>query len=136
MIKVINITVENKFLVEKRDLNVYHQSTRSAHIISHNSSLAVPLRSISEDDYLHVSVVSGPGHLQNNSVISLPAWVEFDFSSAPGNVSLSHSGDRLLLKIPAGPPTWQLKVTQADIVPGRQASNRITLGDELTMNKR
>ncbi len=34
--EVIEITVFNKLTAEKRDLNVYHHSTRSAYMISDN----------------------------------------------------------------------------------------------------
>ena len=63
MAKEINITIENKLVMEKRDMNVYHHSTRSAHMISFDSSITLPLRSVMGDDYLHISIVTGPGNL-------------------------------------------------------------------------
>jgi len=110
MPKQIKITVENRLTAEKRDMNVYHHSTRSAHMISHDSFITLPLKSVIEDDYLHISIVSGPGHLEGNCVVNLPAWVDFEFSSQ-GNVTLAHSNCRTLLKIPPGLPTWQLRMT-------------------------
>jgi hypothetical protein len=109
----IAVTVENKLISEKRDINVYHHSTRSAHIISHNSSITLPLRTDGEDDYLHISVVSGPGNLWKDCMIGLPSWANFEFASE-GKLTLTHSSDakRTLLKIPPGPPTWQLKMTR------------------------
>ena len=80
MAKEISITIENKLVREKRDLNVYHHSSGSAHMIRHNDSLTFPLRSSIEDDYLHISLVSGPGHLENKSVVNLPSWTDFEFS--------------------------------------------------------
>jgi hypothetical protein len=128
MAKEINITVENKLVMEKRDMNVYHHSTRSAHMISHNSIITLPLRPVIEDDYLHVSIVSGPGHLENNSVVSLPSWMDFEFSPG-GNVTVIHSGDRTILKIPPGPPVWQLKMTRSSSI-SDQPPDRVTIGDD------
>ena len=108
----IGITIENKLRKEKRSLNVYHHSTQSAHIISHNSSIALPLKTAEEEDYLHISVVRGPGNFWKDCLADLPLWVNFEFSSE-GEITLTHSGDRLLLKILAGPPTWQLKITRS-----------------------
>ncbi|MCU0289222.1 MAG: hypothetical protein MUF15_22855 [Acidobacteria bacterium] len=45
---------------------VYHHSNRSAYIISHNSSISIPLRTSGEGDYLHISIVSGPGNLEKD----------------------------------------------------------------------
>ena len=109
----IEMTIQNKLAVGERDINVFHRSSRSAHIISHNSSVTLPLRNTGEKDYLFISVVKGPGYLWVDCVISLPAWVDFDFSSE-GKLAVSHSGnaERILLKIPPGPPTWELKISQ------------------------
>lgn len=128
MAKDINITVENKLVLEKRDMNVYHHFSRSAHMISHDSSITLPLRPAFEDDYVHISVVSGPGRLENKSVLNLPSWVDFEFS-AVGNVTVIHSGDRTVLKIPPGPPVWQLKMTRPSSTMA-QAEDRVTIGDD------
>lgn len=128
MAKRIKITIENKLVIEKRDMSVYHHSTRSAHIISHDSSITLPLRSVMEDDYLHVSLVSGPGPLEGECMVNLPSWIDFEFS--PGaDVIVTHSGDRTLLKIPPGPPIWQLKMTRSPSSLVKQPSDRITVGD-------
>jgi hypothetical protein len=114
----IEITVENQLVAEKRDLNVYHLSTQSAHIISHNSSITLPLGTNRENDYLHISVVKEPGYLEKNCLINLPSWVDFDFTSRENvtGISISHSHDpdgaRTVLKIPPGPPAWELKITR------------------------
>jgi hypothetical protein len=129
MAKEINITIENKLVMEKRDMNVYHHSTRSAHLISHNNSITLPLRTSVEDDYLHISVVSGPGHLENKSLVNLPSWADFELSSQ-GNIIVAHSGDRTLLKIPPGPSTWQLKMTRSITSFINQVSDRVTIGDD------
>ena len=113
MVKEIDITIKNKLSAGERDLHVFHHSTRSAHIISHNSSITLPLRNAGENDYLYISVVKGPGYLWTACVIGLPTWVDFDFSSE-GRLTVTHSGNakQTLLKIPPGPPTWELKITR------------------------
>jgi len=112
MKKEINITVENRLVREKRDMNVYHHSTGSAHLISHDSSITLPLKTVIEDDYLHISIVSGSGRLQSKSVVNLPSWADFEFSYR-GDVTVAYPGDRTLVKIPPGHPTWQIKMTRS-----------------------
>jgi hypothetical protein len=109
MPETCDISVQNKLITEKRDINVYHYSTRSAHIISFNNSFNLPFKTAGETDYLHISAVSGPGRIKNDCWIDLPSWADFEFSSE-GRVTFTHSADRTLLRIPAGPPTWQLKI--------------------------
>ena len=111
MSQVSDITVENKLVKDKRGINVYHHSTRSAHLISHNSSITLPLGTVGKDDYLHISLVSGPGNLWKDCVINVPSWADFEFSS-DGKITLAHRGERTILTIPPGPPTWQLKITR------------------------
>ncbi len=129
MTKEIKVTIENRLIMEKRDINVYHSSTRSAHMISSSSSITLPLQSASADDYLHISVVSGPGQLTKKSIVNLPSWADFEFSST-GDVTVVHSGDRMLLTIPPGPPTWQLKMTRPDASAVGVSSDRVSLGNE------
>ncbi len=129
MNKAIKMTIENKLVLERRDMNVYHHSTRSAHMISFGNSITLPFRSTIEDDYLHISIVSGPGRLECKSVVNLPSWVDFEFSSE-GNLIASHSGGRTLLKIPPGLPQWQLKLTRSASAAVNQSSSRVTVGDE------
>lgn len=106
-----NMTVENKLVAEKRDMSIYHHTGRSTHIISYNSSITLPLRTIEKDDYLHISPVSGPGNLWRDCLIDIPSWADFTFSSE-GKITFTHSGDRMILKIPPGPPSWQLRITR------------------------
>jgi hypothetical protein len=108
----ITITVRNKLKKEKREINVFHQGTRSTHIISHNSSVTLPLKTTTENDYLHISPIRGPGNLRNDCLINLPSWINLEFSME-GKAALTHSHDRTLLKIPPGPPTWQVKMTRS-----------------------
>lgn len=125
----VDIIVENKLIKEKRDIHVYHQSTRSAHIISRSSSITLPLKSVMEDDYLYISVVRGPGNLWKESVIDLPSWADFEFS-LEGKAVITHSGKRTLLKVPPGPPTWQLKMMRPDESPIVQKSDHIIIGED------
>ncbi|MCP5106985.1 MAG: hypothetical protein GY950_26610 [bacterium] len=129
MAKKIYITIENKLLVEKRDMNVFHHSTRSAHMISYDSSITLPLKAVSDDDYLHISIVSGPGYLESMCVVNLPSWLDFELSSAT-DATVTHSGDRTLVKIPPGPPTWQLKMTRSYSSVIHQPAGRVIIGDE------
>lgn len=128
MANEIKITIENRFIKEKRDMNVYHHSSKSAHMICHNSSVTLPLKQVAEDDYLYITIVSGPGQLKNKSVVNLPLWVDFEFLS-DGQLAVIHSGERILLKIQPGLPGWQLKLTRSS-VRTRQLSNRVIIGDE------
>jgi hypothetical protein len=128
MTKEINVTIENKLIMEKRDMNVYHHAARSAHMISHDSSITLPLRPVTENDYVHVSIVTGPGRIEGICVVNLPSWVDFELSSA-GDATITHSGDRILLKIPPGPPIWQLKMTRSVSSLIDQPWDRVTIGD-------
>ena len=98
-------------------------------MISHSNAITLPLRPSVEDDYLHISVVSGPGHLTNKSILNLPAWADFELSSE-GKIIVAHSGDRMLLKIPPGPSTWQLKMTRSITSIINRPSDRVTIGDD------
>jgi hypothetical protein len=122
------ITVQNRLVAEKRDVNVYHHSARSANMISHSSSITLALRTVEEDDYLHLSVVSGPGRLRKDCVIDLPSWADFEFSSVE-NGAIIHSGNRTLLKIPPGPPTWQLKITRPSEQMNAPIDDYLIIGD-------
>ena len=124
----LNITVRNKLVAEKRDVNVYHHGSRSANMISHNSTITLDLRPAAEDDYLHLSVVRGPGKLWKDCVIDLPAWVDFEFSSI-GSGSLTRSRDRVRLTIPPGPPVWQIKITRPSGLDEVAFEDYIIIGD-------
>lgn len=125
------ITIKNRLITDKRDINIYHQSTRSAHIISHHSSITLPLRTVGEDDYLHISVGRSPGDLWRNCLIDVPSWSDFEFSSE-GNVNVIHSGGRTLVKIPPGPPNWEIKITRPNnLSPGVPLNeDNVTIGDD------
>ena len=123
-----DITVRNGLVAEKRDVNVYHHASKSANMISHNSSVTLDLRSEEEDDYLHLSVVRGPGKLWQDCVIDLPSRVDFEFSSI-GSGSLSRTRDRVRLIIPPGPPVWQIKITRPAGLDDAPTEDYIILGD-------
>jgi len=113
-----NITVENKLVTERRAVSVYHHATRGAHLISHNSSVMLPLKPAAGEDYFHISVPRGPGRLECDCVVDLPYGLDFEFAGE-GKVVITHKGGRVLVKIPAGPPLWQLKLTRpVEMPPG------------------
>ena len=113
MAQQLPITIENKLIKEKRDIHVYHHSSRGAHIIGYDSAIELPLDSVDHDDYLYISIVKGPGNVWRDCVIHLPLWMDFEFSSR-GDLILKHSQSndarRFILKIPPGPPTWELRL--------------------------
>lgn len=130
MPKEFNIKVENKLIKERRYINVYHQSTRSAHLISYNSSITLPLGTVEESDYLYISAVRSNGNLWKACLINVPSWADFEFS-LDGKVAIVHSieKDRTILKIPPGPPTWQLKMTQSTAALMGRLSDHIIIRD-------
>ena len=129
MPKGIEITVQNKLVTEKRDLNIYHHSSRSAYMISHGNSITIPLGTVEDGDYLHLSIVSGPGSMEKDCWIDIPTWCDFTVSGL-GNGDLTHSGDRTLLKIPPGPPVWQLKITQSSGHMNMPVEDYVIIGDK------
>ncbi|MCP4149968.1 MAG: hypothetical protein GY757_19635 [bacterium] len=128
MAKKISVIVENKLFREKRDMTVYHHFSKSSHMISADSSLTIPFRTAPGDDYLHISVVMGPGRLEENGVIMVPSWADFEFTF-DGNVILTRSGDRTMLKLPPGIPAWQLKLTHSSSHSVAKPTDRITICD-------
>ncbi len=123
----IKMTIKNNFCTEPRSINVYHHAAGSAHMISHNSSVTLPLRAFSQDDYLYIAVVNGPGPLCKQTVIDLPGWADFEFVPG-GEINLIHSDGRILLNMPPGQPGWQLKIRQAAL-PGTEETDSVTIGD-------
>ncbi len=127
MAKHLDITIENKLLAEERDMNIYHRSTRGAHIVSFDRAVTLALGLAPSGDYVHLSPVMGPGHLQGECIVSMPRCIDFELSAA-GDATVSHAGDRIILKIPPGPPKWQIKMTQSRTFPGKQSSDRVIVG--------
>ncbi|MGE5341255.1 MAG: hypothetical protein ACM3SY_07210 [Candidatus Omnitrophota bacterium] len=97
-------------------------------MISPESSITLPLKSGNEGDYLHISIVSGPGRLEGICVVNMPSWIDFDLSYA-GDTNITHSGNRTLLKIQPGPPIWQIKMTQSLSSLCARFSDRIAIID-------
>ncbi len=128
MRRALNVTVENKLVLEQRDLSIYHHGSRSAHILSHNSSVNLRLKTDDEADYIHISVVSGPGNLWNECAINLPAWSNIELNTK-SEMTFVHSDGHFLIKLPPGPPTWQLKVSRHEDAPNTRGSSRIVVGD-------
>jgi hypothetical protein len=124
----IEITVRNNLITERRDLNVYHHSTRSAYMISHGNSITIPMGTVEDGDYLYLSIVSGPGSMEKDCWIEIPTWCDFNVSGL-GNGDLTHSGNQTLLKIPPGPPVWQLKITRPYGHVNKQIDDYIVIGD-------
>lgn len=110
MKQTINIIIENKLLLEKRGLNVYHRADRGIHLISGGSSYTVSLNPRDETDYINLSVAIGPGYMEQSNVIDLPSWLNYEFLSE-GKLVVKHDGGRNRLTIPAGLPEWKLKLT-------------------------
>ena len=90
MTKTVDLTICNRLIKERRDLNVYHHSKRSSHIISCNNSLTRPVKPVEADDYLHISVARGPGYLTDYCVLDLPAFMDFKISLT-GEATVFHS---------------------------------------------
>jgi hypothetical protein len=113
MPREMSITIVNQLVNGKRELNIYHHGAQSAHLISYNRTLTLPLAPVETGDYLHISIVSGPGPLTRETRIDLPWGMDFEFT-VEGKAAVIHSDEskRTLLKIPAGPATWQLRVTR------------------------
>lgn len=129
-IKRMDITIHNRLIKEKRDINVYHHSLQSAHIVSANSSLTRSIEPAANDDFLHISPVVGPGRLKNWCILDMPCFINFNFTPA-GEVNLEHCGERTLIRIPPGLPTWELKMTIPDRLPPADSINgsHVTIGD-------
>ena len=138
MRKEFKVAVENRLTALKRDINVFHHSTRSAHIISYNSSITLPLGTPGSSDYLQVSAAWGPGHLWKHCLIRLPSWADFEFTT-DGSITFIHSPNNhtTLLKIPPGPPTWELKITGSLALSPRNQSpasgDYITISDDVSL---
>ncbi|MCP4147150.1 MAG: hypothetical protein GY757_05315 [bacterium] len=124
----IAITIRNEFVVEKRDLNIFHNSARSAYLLSYSSFVTLSLGTIEDGDYLHLSIVRGPGNLERECVLDMPSWCNFEVSFG-GDGSIVHHGKRTWLRIPGGPPVWQLRLTWSPGEFSTQKGDYISIGD-------
>jgi hypothetical protein len=133
----VGITIRNNLSQEKREISVYHHSRRMSHIVSHNHSLEHQLESVERDDYLQISVISGPGHLHHDCILVLPSFLDFTFS-ASGDVIIEHINHYLVLRIPPGPPTWEIKTrVPSQFLPENAGKNNIiSICDDHTLPNR
>lgn len=127
---VINVKVQNRLVMEKREINVYHHLSGSAHMICHDSHVTLPLKAAAYDDYLFISIVAGPGSLFAKSMLHIPSWADFEFCTDNKKVNICHSGDRFIINIPPGPPTWNLKLTRSTTTPVTCSSDCIIISGE------
>ncbi|MGE5343749.1 MAG: hypothetical protein ACM3SY_19945 [Candidatus Omnitrophota bacterium] len=123
----IEINVINKLTSEKRDLNVYHHSKRSAYMIGYGSSISLPLEIVDRGDYLYISIVCGPGNLEKDCLIDMPSWMNFKFFSQ-GNFNVVHAGNRTLLEVPRGAQNWQLKLSRS-MDSGTELADYVRIGE-------
>jgi len=98
-------------------------------MIGYDSSITLPFKPALENDYLYISIVSGPGNLESKSVVNLPSWINVEFLSE-GKLIVTHSEDRTFLKIPPGLPGWQLKLTRSDSS-GKRKDDRVIISEDL-----
>lgn len=108
----IRLTIWNKLLKDRRDINVYQHSIQSSHIVSSNSPLVLQMKPGNGEDFLHISVPMGPGHLKYSCELDLPSFldIEFKFSMTMGEITLRHFSERIKLVIPPGPSSWGVKL--------------------------
>lgn len=123
------INVQNRLIKEKRDLNVYHKASKSAYMISHGNEISIELESDEDGDYLHLSVVTGPGSMKGESWITVPSWCRFTVSGL-GNGDIAYCGEDTMLKVPPGEPKWQLKITRRPGSPAGHSPALVTIGDD------
>jgi hypothetical protein len=66
-------------------------------------------------------------------LIRLPSWADFEFTTN-GNVTVihSHNSHGTLLKIPPGPPGWELKISGSPVL--SPANNFPDSGDYITIS--
>ncbi len=129
--KSIRIAVCNRLVRDRRDINVYHHSEGTNNIISSKSRAVYSLGDHDAGDCLKISVPSGPGYLLNPCILEMPPYMNYRFS-AEGKFLLLHKGERTLLKIPPGPPLWELKLfIPVPMGPGFSVSeDQVIISDE------
>ena len=142
-----SIDVENKFRKGRRGIIVYDSSEKQDWILPWKNNgqgtklkkFMLPADSGKDDDYLNIAVAPGGGKLGRSKIV-LPANIPFTF--IPGgidSITIIPSGDRVYIKIPEGPPTWQLKIMKPsepigylmgdDSTPPENSGN-VTVGDD------
>ena len=120
--------IQNRLGREKRDLSIYHHLKKSAYMLSHSNSATIPLGTQNDGDYLHLSMVSGPGSQERDCWFDIPSWCSVEFSRLC-NGGFAHRGERVIMKIPPGPPVWQVKITRPHDIPGDPDEIQIIISD-------
>lgn len=128
MENTIEIKFDNKLLIEKRDLNIYHRKNKGTHLISYGSSVKIPLQIMSEGDYVNLSVAVGPGYMERQNTVELPYWLNYEVLSE-GRIGATHTGGRIRLKFPAGLPEWTLKLSLSKSH-NEHSEGRVVISDE------
>jgi hypothetical protein len=145
-----SIKVENDFKRGRRGIIVYNSSQKQDRIIPWKAGpedvtkreFELSTGSGNDDDYLVIAVAPGGGDLKRCK-INLPANVPFTF--IPGGTERitiipSSDGKQNTLRVPAGPPTWRLKIRsplepvepllRQDPGSGEGGGNNVTVGDD------
>lgn len=128
--KEVDISVENKLEIDKREINVYHHARKNSHLISFNSTISTLLKTSAENDYLHISPGRGPGDLKNTCSITIPSWLDVQFSSE-GKITITHTKTKTGITLPPGPPTWELKLSWSGESPVHRREEVVTIGNAL-----
>lgn len=144
----LTIEVENNFKKGKRGIIVHNSSQKQDWIVPWKKNGQEDTKQefdfpANNDDYLVIAVTPGAGDLKWCKA-ELPTALPFIFT--PGGMEkigilTSSDGERTTLRIPPGPPTWQLKIKNpfkpADLQRGDEGEgsgegggNNVTVGDD------
>jgi hypothetical protein len=144
----LSIEVENDFKRGRRGIIVHNSSQNQDWIVPWKKNGQEDTKQefdfpTGKDDYLVIAVTPGGGDLKGCKA-DLPAALPFIF--IPGGMEkmkilTSSDGERTTLRIPQGPPTWQLKIRNplkaADMQRGDEGEgsgegggSNVTLGDD------
>jgi hypothetical protein len=107
----MSIVIRNNLISEKRDLNVYHHSTRSAYIVSHKNEVSIRLEKFAKGDFLDLSIVRGPGSMENECWMRVPSGCVFSIRNMSDSDTV-YTDECIWVRFPPGPPLWQLKLAQ------------------------
>jgi hypothetical protein len=144
----LTIEVKNNFKKGKRGIIVHDSSQKQDWIVPWEKNGRGDTKQefdfpTGKDDYLVIAVTPGAGDLKGCKA-ELPAALPFIFT--PGGMEkmkilTSSDGERTTLRIPPGPPTWQLKIKNplkaADLGRGDEGEgsgegggDNVTVGDD------
>lgn len=127
---ILAIVISNKLEKEKRDLTMYINTVKESHLVSANSSRIWRAKPGAADDFLHIAVAPGPGQLKSTWILDIPSYLNVKFRSS-GEFVLFHSEERTELRIPPGPPDWQIRLTVSPraAMPGQKGNHRVNIQD-------